>query len=102
MAIKVVTGLMVGAGAPLLWTGSGVYLARIARKHARVKTTLLCPSQEEVKAAEVVALSSFNGIFYSIFQTTGLIGCLSAGVLFLLVKSLDTAYTLIFSSLTLV
>jgi MFS family permease len=61
---------LVGMGAPLLWTGEGVYLGRCAVRHAQ---------QTDIRKEE--ATSKFNGLFFSFFQANGIVGCAGASAI---------------------
>ena len=102
--LKISMGALVGVGAPLLWTGQGIYLARAAAwsalnssgdtnfgvvtetaKDAYAKPTSgAAPLLGDVglKERTGVANKKFNGIFFSIFQLSGCCGlCVSSIIL---------------------
>ena len=58
----------------------GVYVARCALHSARLQQI----SNEK-------ATSAFSGLFYSLFQFTGFLGCLASGTLLLLLSNADSA-----------
>jgi len=76
---------LVGLGAPLIWTGQGVYTARCAYHHAQ---STGIDKQE--------ATSMFNGIFFSSFQANGTMGLLLASSILLFVKGSNSIEVLFY------
>ena len=76
---------LVGMGAPLLWTGQGVYVGRCAVHHAM---------QTNIRTEE--ATSKYNGLFFSFFQANGILGC--AGASAILSAHLDHALIFILAA----
>lgn len=70
--------LMVGVGAPLLWTGQAVYLNRVAEAKFHEQSQPTSPGGttllEDTKG-------EFNGTFYSMFQANGVVGLVFAAAL---------------------
>jgi hypothetical protein len=97
-ALKLGTGVLVGAGAPLLWTGQGVYLAQLA-SHAVSADPLVNARNGgldpllggALTKADLLGASNkrFNGMFFSAFQFSGAAGLSVASVVLALVQSSD-------------
>ena len=66
--LRLATGVLLGLGAPILWTGQGVYLARLAAHEANAG-----PNIDDAERAERLsqAIKRFNGAFFSAFQFSG-------------------------------
>ena len=100
-ALRIGTGVLLGLGAPILWTGQGVYLARLAAHEAR--RTPPAPDGAMTDAARAAQLSQtlkrFNGIFFSAFQLSGAAGLIGSSLLLTFVKS-TSATTYLFIGLS--
>ena len=82
-ALQISMGILVGVGAPLLWTGQGIYLAKCAASFSSM-------TGSDVSDAN----KSFNGIFFSFFQYAGFAGTCSGSLILLLVKGGGAVYIL--------
>jgi MFS family permease len=103
VATKVVIAALVGVGAPLVWTGQGIYLARAASWSALkgVTTSYGVSSVESGKVDPYSAATTgapllgsiglkerigeankkFNGIFFTVFQASGAAGLIVASLI---------------------
>jgi len=72
--------LMVGVGAPLLWTGQAVYLNRVAEAKFSDENgePVMSPGG---KTPLEDTKGEFNGTFYSMFQANGVVGLVFAAAL---------------------
>jgi hypothetical protein len=107
--LKIVVGVFVGFGAPIMWTGQGVYLARIASRHAEnleepnhmPQLDVLIDSNRSNEASNA-ALAEFNGVFFSFFQANGFVGSVGTGLVFLLATGdLSKSYPVVFTALSI-
>jgi len=114
-ALRIGTGVLLGLGAPILWTGQGVYLARLAAHEARRAPVAPSSGQHDGAATGAAAGSSgteavraeqlsqtlkrFNGIFFSVFQLSGATGLVGSSLLLTFVKS-SSATTYLFIGLS--
>jgi len=73
--------LLVGVGAPLLWTGQAVYLNNVAEaKHTDPKSPFYSQaSSRKIDTQETK--EDYNGTFYAMFQLNGVVGLLFASIL---------------------
>lgn len=62
------TAILVGVGASIIWTAEGTYLTRAGSNYALAKGVSITST-----------LGMFNGIFFSIFQCSQVVGNLVAG-----------------------
>lgn len=92
--ISVPANFLVGLGAPLLWTGEGVYLQRCA---VRYDQAMGGTAQTETKRKGATYL---NGIFFSCFQLNGVFGLLLASIILQVMG--ENAKTSLFLILTVV
>lgn len=110
-ALKCGMGVLVGAGAALLWTGQGTYLAQLA-SHAVAADPLVNAGPDggldplldgALSKADLLGASNkrFNGIFFSAFQFSGAAGLSGASVVLALVQTSD-ATTYLFLGLSVV
>ena len=86
--LSVSMNALVGLGAPLLWTGSGVYLGRAASHMAQQR-------QIELETAT----SDLNGMFFSFFQSNGVIGTVAGSVILISVDDAHAASTILYATL---
>jgi hypothetical protein len=86
--LSVSMNALVGLGAPLLWTGSGVYLGRAASHMAQQR-------QIELETAT----SDLNGMFFSFFQSNGVIGTVAGSVILISVEDATSASTILYATL---
>eukprot|EP00656_Telonema_subtile_P034537 TRINITY_DN3860_c0_g6_i1.p1 TRINITY_DN3860_c0_g6~~TRINITY_DN3860_c0_g6_i1.p1 ORF type:complete len:526 (-),score=146.03 TRINITY_DN3860_c0_g6_i1:119-1696(-) len=87
--------LLVGIGAPLLWTGQAVYLSRCAnlaagedmakRKHENADIMDLVKGKQE----------SYNGYFFTIFQANGCLGLAMASTIQLYTDSVNILFVVL-------
>lgn len=78
--VQIIANCVVGVGAAMIWNAQGVYLGRCALLDSRTSTKSLNGSFDScVGFAETT--SSFNGIFFSIFQFSGMAGTLIGGII---------------------
>ena len=82
-ALRLATAVLLGIGAPLLWTGQGVYLGRLAVSESRRVCKGL--TEEEVACETSRTLKRYNGVFWSIFQLSGAAGLISSSLVLSLV-----------------
>ena len=82
-ALRLATAVLLGIGAPLLWTGQGVYLGRLAARESRRVCKGL--TEEEVACETSRTLKRYNGVFWSIFQLSGAAGLISSSLVLSLV-----------------
>ena len=68
--VQIIANLLVGVGAAMLWNAEGVYIGRCAVWDSRTSTKSFAETT-----------SSFNGVFYSIFQFSGCAGTLIGGLI---------------------
>ena len=73
--VQIIANLLVGVGAAMLWNAEGVYIGRCAVWDSRTSTKSFAETT-----------SSFNGVFYSIFQFSGCAGTLIGGLIMQLFK----------------
>lgn len=101
-ALRIGTGVLLGLGAPILWTGQGVYLARLAAHEARRAPAPSDGAATEASRAEQLSqtLKRFNGIFFSAFQLSGATGLVGSSLLLTFVKS-SSATTYLFIGLSI-
>ena len=85
--VQILANLLVGVGAAILWNAQGVYLGRCALWDSRTSSKSFAETT-----------SSFNGVFYSIFQFTGCFGTAIGGV----IKQLTDDNRVLFTVLTVV
>ena len=103
VVLKISMGALVGVGAPLLWTGQGIYLARAAAWSAlkgvdtsfgvaNIESGATDPYSKATTGAPLLgsiglkertgeANKKFNGIFFSIFQLSGCCGLVVSSVI---------------------
>lgn len=95
-AVKLTAGALVGVGAPLLWTGQGIYLARAAAwsvqlgggaETATSGTSLLGSIGLKERVGE--ANKEFNGLFFTLFQASGATGLCVSSLILTLVKGTE-------------
>ena len=120
VVLKITMGALVGVGAPLLWTGQGIYLARAAAWSALqgvdtsfgvssiesgsadpyAKATTGAPLLGSIGLKERTgeANKKFNGIFFSIFQLSGCRGLVVPSIILWLVEGTN-AFTYLFLGL---
>ncbi len=105
-ALRISMGVLVGLGAPLLWTGQGVYLGQLAAHAAAVEAAAAAPVNEQSasaaesqEAARGRANTRFNGIFWSAFQFSGSCGLVASSLVLAFVHSSD-AFSYLFIGLS--
>ena len=96
-ALRLTTAVLLGMGAPILWTGQGVYLGRLAAHEARRVSKGL--GEEEVARETSQTLKRYNGVFWSVFQLSGAAGLVSSSLVLTLVQS-TSATTYLFLGLS--
>ena len=96
-ALRLTTAVLLGMGAPILWTGQGVYLGRLAAHEARRVAKGL--GEEEVACETSETLKRYNGVFWSVFQLSGAAGLISSSLVLSLVQS-ASATTYLFLGLS--
>eukprot|EP00964_Phaeocystis_antarctica_P014851 scaffold8196_cov69-Phaeocystis_antarctica.AAC.5 len=96
-ALRLTTAVLLGMGAPILWTGQGVYLGRLAAHEARRVSKGL--GEEEVARETSLTLKRYNGVFWSVFQLSGAAGLVSSSLVLSLVQS-TSAITYLFLGLS--
>ena len=96
-ALRLTTAVLLGMGAPILWTGQGVYLGRLAAHEARRVCKGL--GEEEVASETSQTLKRYNGVFWSVFQLSGAAGLVSSSFVLSLVQS-ASATTYLFLGLS--
>lgn len=78
--IQIIANCVVGVGAAMIWNAQGVYLGRCALRDSRTSSkSTFCNFSLSLGFAETT--SSFNGIFFSIFQFSGMAGTLIGGII---------------------
>lgn len=123
-ALKVPLAVLVGAGAPFIWTGQGVYIGRLAALAARSASadagapsnssrsvnsvsgieegqstsTHLLANDGAAPSDDVVGQMNkrFNGIFFSAFQFSGAAGTLASSLILTLVPDHRAAVHVLF------
>lgn len=92
--LRMLTAALLGLGAPILWTGQGVYLGRLAAHEA--SRLLRADQAPPEKAAQVRGrvLKRFNGIFWTAFQASGAVGLVGASLVLVLVRSSHATFYL--------
>ena len=109
--LKITMGALVGVGAPLLWTGQGIYLARAAAWSALNSGERSSFAGANIESGQDSLLGGiglnertgeankkFNGIFFSVFQLSGCCGLIVSSLLLWLVEGTE-AFTYLFTGL---
>ena len=103
--LRMATAVLIGLGAPILWTGQGVYLGRLASHEAsrllqiEMLQTNNAPSAEKAADVKGRTLKRFNGVFFTIFQLSGATGLVGSSLVLVLVQS-NSATTYLFLGLS--
>lgn len=100
-ALRLTTGVLLGCGAPILWTGQGVYLGRLAAHAAEAADRLSdSPVNTDLAKRERVSqtLKRYNGVFWTTFQLSGAFGLVASSLVLEYVQSTH-AITYLFMAL---
>lgn len=97
-ALRLTTAVLLGVGAPILWTGQGVYLGRLAAHEAR-RVACCGVNDEGADDGTAQMLKRYNGVFWTAFQLSGATGLVSSSLVLTLVQS-SSAATYLFIGLS--
>jgi hypothetical protein len=82
-SLRIATGVLLGCGAPILWTGQGVYLGRLAAHATEASADADAPlNAEPTEQRERLSrtLKQYNGFFFTSFQMSGAFGLVASSL----------------------